>query len=57
MTMSNKYEVRYFSEMIRGMALFDEYPTMADARKAAAWLIRSFSDHGFHREAKSVQVL
>lgn len=50
------YQVRYHSDMIRDMALFDEYPTMADARKAADWLIRSFAEHGFSREAKSVQI-
>lgn len=52
----NKYEVRYYSEMVGGMALFGEYNTIAEARKWSKWLFGSFTAHGFLREAASVQV-
>ena len=53
---SKKYEVRYHSDMIQGMALFGEYPTIAEAREWSMWLSRSFAKHGLMRESKSVQV-
>lgn len=51
-----KYQIRYHSEMINGMALFDEYTDIAEAKKASFWLARSFFNHGLHREAKSVEI-
>lgn len=51
-----QYFVRYWSDMVRGMALHSVHSSMAEARAAASGLINSFRVHGLGREAASVRV-